>query len=251
MTADTTDRTHPTLILAVLSLGGIAYAMLSSAVIPALPTLEHALHTNETGVTWLLTAYLLSASVGTAILGRLGDMYGKERLLLITLVILTGGTLVSALTSSLALQIGARFIQGAAGGIFPLAFGIVRDEFPREKVAGSIGLLSAILGVGGGIGIVLSGVIVEHLNYHWLFWLGDRRGRDLAFHPGVARTRARQGQLGRRGPDDDRHLDRPAGRLRDDHLGLGLLQDARPDPHRTDRHGRLDLRRDAQQEPPR
>ncbi len=165
------DRTHPTLILAVLSLGGVAYAMLSSAVIPALPTLQHALHTNETGVTWLLTAYLLSASVGTAILGRLGDMYGKERLLLITLVILAFGTLLSAVSSTLALQIVARFIQGAAGGIFPLAFGIVRDEFPREKVPGSIGLLSAILGVGGGIGIVASGLIVEHLNYHWLFWL--------------------------------------------------------------------------------
>ena len=64
-----------------------------------------------------------------------------------------------------------RFIQGAAGGIFPLAFGIVRDEFPREKVAGSIGLLSAILGVGADVGIVLSGVIVEHLDYHWLFWI--------------------------------------------------------------------------------
>jgi MFS family permease len=170
-TAAKHDRTHPTLILAVLALGGVAYAMLSSAVIPALPTLQHALHTNETGVTWLLTAYLLSASVGTAILGRLGDMYGKERLLLITLVVLVFGTLLSAVSSTLALQIVARFIQGAAGGIFPLAFGIVRDEFPREKVPGSIGLLSAILGVGGGIGIVASGVIVEHLNYHWLFWL--------------------------------------------------------------------------------
>lgn len=171
MTSTTTDRTHPTLILAVLSLAGLAYAMLSSAVIPALPTMQHALHTSETGITWLLTAYLLAASVGTAILGRLGDMYGKERLLLLTLVILAGGTLLAAVSSSLGLIIVARFIQGASGGIFPLAFGIVRDEFPREKVAGSIGLLSAILGVGAGIGIVLSGVIVEHLNYHWLFWI--------------------------------------------------------------------------------
>src|SRR5438309_12037621 len=65
----------------------------------------------------------------------------------------------------------ARFIQGASGGIFPLAFGIVRDEFPHEKVAGSIGLLSAILGAGAGAGIVLSGVIVEHLSYHWRFWI--------------------------------------------------------------------------------
>jgi MFS family permease len=175
MTSTTTDttseRTHPTLILAVLSLGGAAYAMLSSSVVPALPTMEHALHTNETGIAWLLTGYLLSASVGTAILGRLGDMYGKERLLLVTLVILAGGTLLAAVSSSLDLMIFARFIQGAAGGIFPLAFGIVRDEFPHEKVAGSIGLLSAILGVGAGIGIVLSGVIVEHLDYHWLYWI--------------------------------------------------------------------------------
>ena len=68
-------------------------------------------------------------------------------------------------------MIAARTIQGLGGAIFPLAFGIVRDEFPHEKVAGSIGLLSAILGVGAGVGIVLSGVIVEHLNYHWLFWI--------------------------------------------------------------------------------
>jgi MFS family permease len=171
MTSTREHRTHPTLILTVLAIGGIAYAMLSSIVVPALPTMQHALHTNVTGITWLLTSYLLAASVGTAILGRLGDMYGKERLLLATLAILVVGTLLGAVSSSLALVIVARFIQGAAGGIFPLAFGIVRDEFPREKVAGSIGLLSAILGVGGGAGIVLSGVIVEHLNYHWLFWI--------------------------------------------------------------------------------
>jgi MFS family permease len=164
-------RTHPNLVLAVLALAGLAYAMLSSAVLPALPTFEHALHASETGVTWLLTAYLLAASVGTAILGRLGDMYGKEKVLLLTLLILAAGTLLSALSSSLTVIVAGRFIQGAAGGIFPLAFGIVRDEFPREKVAGSIGLLSAILGVGGGAGIVLAGLIIEHLDYHWLFWL--------------------------------------------------------------------------------
>lgn len=168
--APSTDRTHPNVTLAVLALGGLAYAMLSSAVVPALPTMQHDLHTSETGITWLLTGYLLAASVGTSILGRLGDMYGKERLLLWTLVILGAGTLLAAVSSSLALLIFARFIQGAGGGIFPLAFGIVRDEFPREKVAGGIGLLSAILGVGGGVGIVLSGVILQHLSYHWLFW---------------------------------------------------------------------------------
>lgn len=164
-------RSHSSMTLLALSLGSLSYAVLSSAVIPALPTIEHAVHTSETGVAWLLTAYLLAASVGTSIIGRLGDMYGKERLLIFTLLLLSLGTLIGALASSLSLLIFARAIQGVAGGIFPLAFGIVRDEFPREKVAGSIGLLSAILGVGGGIGIVASGVIVERLDYHWLFWI--------------------------------------------------------------------------------
>jgi EmrB/QacA subfamily drug resistance transporter len=165
------QRTHPNVTLAVLALGGLSYSILSSLVVPALPTMMHELGTDETGITWVLTGYLLAASVGTAIIGRLGDMYGKERLLLWTLVVLAAGTLLSAVSNTLSLQIAARVVQGVAGGIFPLAFGIVRDEFPREKVAGGIGLLSAILGVGGGVGILLAGVIIESLDYHWLFWI--------------------------------------------------------------------------------
>jgi EmrB/QacA subfamily drug resistance transporter len=161
---------HANVILSVLLLAGLAYAVLSSAVIPALPTIQRDLHTTETGVTWVLTGFLLSASVGTAIIGRLGDMYGKERLLLYTLLVLAAGTLVAALSNSLAVLIVGRVIQGVAGGIFPLAFSIVRDEFPSERVPGSIGVLSAILGVGGGAGLVLGAVIVEHLSWHWLFW---------------------------------------------------------------------------------
>jgi len=165
------DRVHPNVILAVLSLSGLAYAVLSSAVIPALPTIQHALGTTETGVAWLLSGFLLSASVGTAIIGRLGDMYGKERLLLYTLVILAFGTLLAAVSNSLGVLIVARVIQGTGGGIFPLAFAIARDEFPIDRVAGSIGLMSSILGVGGGIGIVAGGLIIEHLGWHWLFWI--------------------------------------------------------------------------------
>ncbi|HWE59488.1 MAG TPA: MFS transporter [Solirubrobacteraceae bacterium] len=166
-----THDVHPNLILAVLCSAGLAYAVLSSAVIPALPTFQHTLHTSETGATWILTAFLLSASVGTSVIGRLGDMYGKEKLLLWTLLILAFGTLVAALSNSLGLLIAARVIQGVAGGIFPLAFSIARDEFPRERVAGSIGLMSSILGVGGGLGLVLGAVISEHLGWHWLFWI--------------------------------------------------------------------------------
>jgi EmrB/QacA subfamily drug resistance transporter len=145
--------------------------VLSSAVIPALPSFQHSLHTSETGVTWLLTGFLLSASVGTSIIGRLGDMYGKERLLLWTLLVLAAGTLLAAVSQSLAVLILARVIQGVAGGIFPLAFSIARDEFPTEKVAGSIGLMSSILGVGAGCGLVVGALIDQHLGWHWLFWI--------------------------------------------------------------------------------
>ncbi|HET6866805.1 MAG TPA: MFS transporter [Solirubrobacteraceae bacterium] len=164
-------ETRPNVILGVLLLAGLAYAVLSSAVIPALTTIQHDLGTTETSVAWLLTGFLLSASVGTAIIGRLGDMYGKERLLLWTLLVLAAGTLLAALSNSLPVLIVARVIQGVAGGIFPLAMSIARDEFPPDRVAGSIGMISSILGIGGGVGLVLGGLIVEHLSWQWLFWL--------------------------------------------------------------------------------
>ncbi|MFL5780093.1 MAG: MFS transporter [Thermoleophilaceae bacterium] len=172
------SRTRPaahhsshTLTLAVLSLAGLAYAVLSSAVIPALPSFQESLHTDETGVTWLLTAFLVSASVGTSIIGRLGDIYGKERVLLGTLLVLAAGTVLAGVAQSLGMLIAARVVQGVAGGIFPLAFAIARDEFPKDRVAGSIGLMSSILGVGAGCGLVLGALINEHLGWHWLFWI--------------------------------------------------------------------------------
>ena len=163
-------RQHYGTTLAVLALGGLAYALLQSLVAPALPEIQHSLHASESGVTWVLTSYLLSASVAKPLLGRLGDIHGKERVLIGVLVALAIGTVISALATSLAVMVAGRVVQGAGGGIFPLAFGIIRDEFPRERVAGGIGLISAILGIGAGAGIVLAGVIVDNLSYHWLFW---------------------------------------------------------------------------------
>jgi len=155
----------------LLAAAGGAYSLLQSLVAPALPDLQHALHTSVNSISWVLTAYLLSASIATPLIGRLGDMHGKERLLVVVLVLLCVATVVSAVSTTLAVMLVGRVIQGAAGGLFPLAFGIIRDEFPRERVAGGIGLMSALLGVGGGAGIVLAGPIVDHLDYHYLFWL--------------------------------------------------------------------------------
>jgi EmrB/QacA subfamily drug resistance transporter len=165
------QRTHYNVTLAVLVAAGVSYALMQSLVVPALPNIQRSLHTSETGVGWILTSYLVSASVATPILGRLGDMYGKERVMLLVLVMLALGTVVSALASSIGLMIAGRVIQGAGGGIFPLAFGIIRDEFPRERISHGIGLMSSLLGVGGGLGVVLAGPIVQNLSYHWLFWL--------------------------------------------------------------------------------
>jgi EmrB/QacA subfamily drug resistance transporter len=163
-------RPSPRTVLAVLSLGGISYALLQSLVVPALPQIQRSLHTSESAVGWVLTAFLLSASVATPIIGRLGDMYGKERLLMIVLLTLAFGTLISAVASSLELMILGRVIQGVGGGVFPLAFSIIRDEFPNDRVPGAIGLVSSLLGIGGGAGVVFAGVVTENLSYHWLFW---------------------------------------------------------------------------------
>jgi EmrB/QacA subfamily drug resistance transporter len=171
MTPQPDERQHYGLTFGVLALAGVSYALLQSLVAPALPVIQRDLHTSTTAVTWVFTSFLLSASVATPIAGRLGDMFGKERTLLLVLVILIGGTLVSALAHSVTLLVVGRVIQGSGGAIFPLAFGIIRDEFPPGSVASGIGFISALLGVGGGAGIVLAGPIVQHLSYHWLFWL--------------------------------------------------------------------------------
>jgi EmrB/QacA subfamily drug resistance transporter len=165
------NRQHYGVTFAVLALGGASYALLQSAVAPALPAIQQDLHASETATAWLLTGYLLSASVLTPIVGRLGDMFGKERTLVVALSVLTVGTFLAAIATSIQMLIFARVVQGSGGAIFPLAFGIIRDEFPREKAAQGIAMISAILGIGGGLGIVLAGPIISTLDYHWLFWL--------------------------------------------------------------------------------
>ena len=165
------NRSGGGLLILYLSLGGLAFAVLQSLVAPALPVLAKDLGVSTADASWVLTAYLLAASVLTPILGRLGDIAGKRKVLIGVLVALAIGTLVAALAPNLAALVVARVLQGSAGAILPLSIGIVRDELPREKVSVTVGLLSAIFGIGAGVGIVAAGPIVEHLSWHWLFWL--------------------------------------------------------------------------------
>jgi EmrB/QacA subfamily drug resistance transporter len=164
-------RGNPPVTFGVLAMGVAAFALLQSLVIPVLTTVQHELHTTQATATWVLTAYLLSASIMTPILGRVGDMMGKKRVFVATLIALAAGSLLAALATSITVMIIARVIQGIAGGMVPVAFGIIRDEFPAERVAGAVGTLAALTAVGAGLGIVLAGPIVSALNYHWLFWL--------------------------------------------------------------------------------
>ncbi|MCW2747787.1 MAG: transporter [Nocardioidaceae bacterium] len=166
----TEKRTNYQVTFAVLAIGVLAYALLQSLVIPVMPTLEAALHSTQTNVTWVLTAYLLSASISTPIVGRLGDMRGKKRMFVFALLALALGSLIAALATSLMVMVIGRVIQGIGGGVIPLAFGIIRDEFPGEKVPGAVGIIAALTAVGAGIGTVLGGPIVDALSYHWLFW---------------------------------------------------------------------------------
>jgi EmrB/QacA subfamily drug resistance transporter len=145
---------------------------MQTMVVPALPVLQRSLHTSTTWVTWVLTVFLLVASVATPIVGRLGDQYGKERLLAISLLIFLVGCVGCALAWNIWSLIAFRAIAGAGGGVFPLSFAIIRDEFPPERVGVGIGLVSAVFGVGGGFGIVFAGLIVDNLSWRWLFTLG-------------------------------------------------------------------------------
>ncbi|MFJ3421710.1 MULTISPECIES: MFS transporter [unclassified Streptomyces] len=163
-------RKSSRLTFAVLATGAGVFSMLQSLIAPALPTVQHALHTSQSTATWVMTAYLLSASVFTPILGRVGDLVGKKRTLVAVLLAVLAGCLVAALAPNIGVLIIARVVQGIGGALFPLSFGIIRDEFDASRVPGSISNLSAVIAAGGGVGMVAAGPIVTALDYRWLFW---------------------------------------------------------------------------------
>jgi EmrB/QacA subfamily drug resistance transporter len=165
------DRRRYQATFAVLAVAVFAYSLLQTLALPVLALLRTELHTDDATVAWLLTAYLLSAAVATPIIGRVGDMIGKKRVMTIILVVLAVGSVLAALATSVGLMIVGRAIQGLGSGVLPLSFGIVRDEFPAERVGGAVGVISALIALGGGVGLIIAGPIVDILSYHWLFWI--------------------------------------------------------------------------------
>ena len=166
-------RSHHNVTLAVLTLAGAAFALQQTMVFPALSTFQREFGSSTAWTTWVLTGFLVSGAVTTPILGRLGDQFGKARLLTISLALFLVGCIGASAAWDIWSLIGFRVLAGAGAAMFPLSFAIIRDELPAERVKLGIGLLSAVFGVGGGFGIVLSGVIVDHLSWRWLFVFGS------------------------------------------------------------------------------
>src|SRR5262245_61850583 len=164
-----TDRHSRRLTLVGLATAALGFALMQTFLIPALPELRRDLGTTDAWVTWTVTAYLLSGAVATPLLGRLGDQHGKAKLMRISLIVFLVGSLGALVAWSVASLIAFRAVQGVGGAVFPLAYGVIRDEFPAEERAVAMGLVSAVLGVGGGIGILMSGLVVDHLAWRWLF----------------------------------------------------------------------------------
>lgn len=166
------DRPHPQRTLWLVSMAALAVSMGQTTLIPAFSELVHDLHSSVPTVTWLLTGYLVASAVFTPLVGRLGDMFGKRRMLVLSLLAFVVGSVISALGTDVGVLITGRVVQGVGGGLFPLCFGIARDELPLDKVPGGVGLISATAGVGGGAGLLLGGVLVDAFGYASIFWLG-------------------------------------------------------------------------------
>ena len=162
---------HPREIMAVLVTACVSFSLAQTVVVPALPAIAADVGATTSATSWLLTGFLLSASVATPIVGKLGDVHGRGRVLAVVLLVFAAGGVVNAFADSLAVLVAGRVLQGVAGGVFPLAFGIVRDTFPREKVPSALGVVSAVFGIGGGIGLPLSGVILDHADVSLIFWV--------------------------------------------------------------------------------
>jgi MFS family permease len=168
---------RPGLTLLALGTAGLVVSLQQTLVLPLLPSLMRTFDVSVSSVAWVFTATLLAGAVATPVLSRFGDMYGKKRMITLTMGLLVLGSVVCALSNSLTVLIVGRVLQGTAAAVIPLAIGIIRDTFPADKVMSAIGVVSATLGVGGAFGMLVTGVIADHADtHHPVFWLSAFMG---------------------------------------------------------------------------
>ncbi|MYW05697.1 MFS transporter [Streptomyces sp. SID3343] len=154
---------------------------MQTLVVPLLPSLPHLLDTSPANASWVVTATLLSGAVCTPVMGRLGDMFGKRRILVVSLGLMVVGSVLCALSDALLPMVIGRFLQGASFGVIPLGISIMRDELPPAKLGSAIALMSATLGIGGAIGLPVAALIAQNTDWHMMFWAAGAIGAvDIA-----------------------------------------------------------------------
>jgi MFS family permease len=158
-------------ILLVIGVAALMVSLTQSLLVPVLSELAVDLNATSDGIAWLLTSTLLVGAVAVPAFGRLGDLYGTRRLLLVALGALIIGSLICALSDSLAMMIVGRAVVGLSVATVPLGISLVGVTLPREHAGAGIAVISAMLGVGGALGLPLAGLIAEYADYHVLFWI--------------------------------------------------------------------------------
>ena len=173
-------RRSPTwAVIVVLTLSGVVVALQQTLVVPLLQEFSGILDASRDDVSWMVTAALLTAAVATPIMSRLADMFGKRLMMLLCMVAMTVGSIIAAVGAVFLTVIIGRSLQGFAAAMIPIAISIMRDELPREKVGSAVALMSATLGIGGALGLPLSGVIYENLGWNAIFWISAGTGTAL------------------------------------------------------------------------
>ncbi|MHA6694708.1 MFS transporter [Homoserinimonas sp. A520] len=157
--------------VATLASTGLIAAFMQTLVTPIYPHLPAFLDTTPADASWVLTSTLLAAAIATPIAGRLGDMFGKRRLILTLLLIMTAGSIIAALSNTLIPMVIGRSLQGVGLGVIALGISVLRDILHPKRLGAAIALVSATLGVGGAVGLPIAAVIAENFDYHYLFWL--------------------------------------------------------------------------------
>ncbi|GAA3226829.1 MFS transporter [Actinocorallia longicatena] len=159
-------------VLPVLAAAALAFSVAQTAVVPAIGELSRTLEASPGDVSWVMSAYLMAAAVLTPVIGRLGDMTGKRRMLIIVLAVFTAAGVAAALVTNVWALVACRVLQGVGGGIYPLCFGIIADGFPARRRPVALGVVSALTGIGAGGGLILGGLLLDHASWQWIFWSG-------------------------------------------------------------------------------
>lgn len=156
-------------VVVTLAFTGLVAAFMMTLLTPLVPELPSLLGVSSSDAQWAVTVTLLAAAIATPITGRLGDLYGKRRMVLIVLALVVAGSVVALFATSLIPLIIGRALQGIGIGVIPLGVSILRDVLHRDRLGGAIALVSATLGVGGAVGLPLAAVISQYLDWHFLF----------------------------------------------------------------------------------